>query len=374
MTDEFKSKIVDKNRLLLGIHGLRGVAALAVVFFHLVHVGGINSPDAFMFIGRDFGISVHLFFIVSAYSLCYSTEFRMNHPKWVQEYFVKRFFRIAPLFYVMILLELSRQFIMNGRVMKSFSEILLNLTFTFGFVPFSDLVWGSWSVGVEMIFYTIFPVLLMTLRTHRSVLVMVGISFVLSCLIRSALHAQETASTPNTRSGWADMAFASNFCFFALGIYAYHISRLYKTSILASRLIPALSVVTLGALLLFNGGKYFNGGGNFIIYAIWGLGLTALCVWQSAWPSLLIANWVFEYLGERSFSIYLLHPVVIFYSKTYLARVYNSLEVYFDAYAFFICATFIIVLVLVFAEFTYRFIEVPGIKFGRELIKQEKLT
>jgi peptidoglycan/LPS O-acetylase OafA/YrhL len=63
MNSVFNSEIVKKDRLLPGIHGLRGVAALAVVFFHLVHVGKINPPNAFGFIGRDFGISVHLFFI-----------------------------------------------------------------------------------------------------------------------------------------------------------------------------------------------------------------------------------------------------------------------------------------------------------------------
>jgi hypothetical protein len=41
---------------------------------------------------------------------------------------------------------------------------------------------------------------------------------------------------------------------------------------------------------------------------------------------------------------------------------------------FFVCATLTIALVLVFAEFTYMLIEVPGIKFDRKLITQWKLA
>ena len=64
---EFKSAIVQKDRLLPGIHGLRGIAALAVVLYHSQHLGGSTPPDFFKFIGRDFGYSVHLFFILSAF-------------------------------------------------------------------------------------------------------------------------------------------------------------------------------------------------------------------------------------------------------------------------------------------------------------------
>jgi peptidoglycan/LPS O-acetylase OafA/YrhL len=59
---EFKSAIVQKDLLLPGIHGLRGLAATAVVLYHLKHLAGITPPVFFEFIGRDFGYSVHLFY------------------------------------------------------------------------------------------------------------------------------------------------------------------------------------------------------------------------------------------------------------------------------------------------------------------------
>jgi hypothetical protein len=139
---EFKSAIVQNDRLLPGIHGLRGLAALAVALYHLNHLAGVAPPDYCKFIGRDFGFSVHLFYIVSAFSLTYSTGPRTGHPNWIPEYFIKRFFRIAPLFYLITAFEIVRQ-AAAGKIITDFKTILLNVTFTFGFVPFSGMVWGG---------------------------------------------------------------------------------------------------------------------------------------------------------------------------------------------------------------------------------------
>jgi peptidoglycan/LPS O-acetylase OafA/YrhL len=271
----------------------------------------------------------------------------------------------------MIAFEITRQIVFSGRLITDFNLILLNMTFTFGFVPFLDFIWGGWAVGVEMIFYAIFPVLILTIRTHRSALVLLLMSIMISYFIRSALHTQYLTLTPQPRFDSSYFAFASNMCFFAMGIYAYHVSRIYKESILVKRIIPFLAVMTIGGLMFFDAGQYFKGSGRLDI-VIWGLGLMALCVWQSVSPSLLIANRICEYWGERSFSIYLLHPVIIYFSKAHLLKTYEVLKPYIGSYAFFVCAALIIALVLFFAEFSYRLIEVPGIRFGRKLITQWK--
>jgi len=366
---EFKSEIVQKGRLLPGIHGLRGLAATAVVLYHVVNFAGIAPPDFFKFIGRDFGYSVHLFFILSAFSLYHSTESRTNHPNWIPEYLIKRFFRIAPLFYCMIAFIIIRQAMKASKVVADFDTILLNFTFTFGFVPFSGFVWAGWSVGIEMVFYAIFPVLILTIRTCRSAFIFLVISVMISYITRLGLHAQHIASIPQTQWDWSYFAFAPNLCFFAMGIVTYHVCRQYKESILVNRVIPFVAVIIIGGLMFFDVGKHLYGSGRWDIVT-WGFGLAALCIWQSVSPSLFFANRFVEYLGERSFSIYLLHPIVINYLKSPLASTYENLQPYFGSYAYFICAILIVALVLVFAEVTYRLIEVPGIRFGRKLIKR----
>jgi peptidoglycan/LPS O-acetylase OafA/YrhL len=132
-------------------------------------------------------------------------------------------------------------------------------------------------------------------------------------------------------------------------------------------MIPLMAMTLIGWLIFFDGGKYFDGSGRWDI-VVWGLSLAALCLWQSAKPSLIMAHGLFQYLGERSFSIYLVHPVVIVFSKAYLLEGYEELLSFIGAYAFFVCATLILVVILLCAELTYRLIEVPGIHLGRRLI------
>lgn len=358
------SALVQKDRLLPGIHGLRGAAALAVVFFHLVHVGQIAPPTALGFIGRDFGYSVHLFFILSAFSLMYSTEPALGRPGWLQSYLIKRFFRIAPLFYCMIAFESGRRVLFGGAAPDAVT-LLLNLSFAFGAVPFSGIVWGGWSVGVEMIFYAVFPVLLLALRNPRAALLFLLGSLIVSHAIRAGLHAQHLALVPRPKWDWSYFAFGSNLCFFAMGIYAYHLSRRLAADSGWLRGFAWLAVTLLCALMFFDLGKHFHAGRVDIL--LWGTGLSALCLWQSLKPGFVLASPVFEYLGERSFSIYLLHPVVITAAKNPLTALHAQFQATMGAWAFLVSAAAATVMVLAAAEITYRLIEVPGIRLGRRL-------
>ncbi len=368
---EFNSALVQQERLLPGIHGLRGVAALAVALFHLVHIVGARPPDLFQFIERDFGYGVHLFFILSAFSLMHSTEPRTNGPDWVLTYFTKRFFRIAPLFYFMIFMFVAFGFFRVAEL-KDFNKLILNLTFTFGFVPVSSIVWAGWTVGVEMIFYGVLPVLLLLMKTHRSAFILLILSIVVSSTLRSALHVQLINVEPSLPFGVSYYSFASNMCFFAMGIYVYLLSKSYAGhKVLFSFYAPIVATVIIGGLICFDVAPLRKGSGRLDI-VLWGLGLSALCAWQSRQPSSVIASYAFEYLGERSFSIYLLHPVVLFLSKDYLLKVYGTCSPVVGSYSYFICASILLIAVLVVAEFTYRFIEVPGINLGRRMIALRK--
>lgn len=369
---EFNSALVQRERLLPGIHGLRGVAALAIVLFHLVHIGGIRPPNLFQFIGRDFGYGVHLFFILSAFSLMHSTEPRMNVSDWLSAYFIKRLFRIAPLFYFMIAIFVAFNLLPVVGVKDRLIGIVLNLTFTFGFVPSSSLVWGGWSVGVEMIFYGIFPVLLLLIRTHMSAFTLLIISIVVSSALRSVLHFQYMNADPSARFDWSYFSFPSNMCFFAMGIYVYLLNKFYAgRKLLFSLYAPIVATVIIGGLLSFDVSALLKNSGRLDII-LWGIGLSALCAWQCREPSGAIASYAFEYLGERSFSMYLLHPVILFYSKDYLLKVYSVCSAIIGSYSYFVCAIMLLAAVLVVAECTYRFIEVPGINLGRRLIAWRK--
>jgi peptidoglycan/LPS O-acetylase OafA/YrhL len=200
------------------------------------------------------------------------------------------------------------------------------------------------------------------------------VSIIISCTLRSELHYQYLSANPTARFDWSYFSFESNMCFFAMGMYAYRLSQCYKADTKLMRIfVPTIAIVIISALLFFELGKYLNNSSRLDI-VLWGIGLSALCIWQGVLPSILIGNKIFEYLGERSFSIYLLHPVVIFYSKNQLGSAYELLLPHIGQSAYFICAALLFSSILIFAELTYRLVEVPGINVSRKLIKTREVA
>jgi peptidoglycan/LPS O-acetylase OafA/YrhL len=368
-SNDFHSATIPKERLLPGIHGLRGIAALSIVFYHLYHLTGINIPEIFKFIARDFGYGAHLFFVLSAFSLMHSTECTMSRSNWTRDYFIKRFFRIAPLFYLLIVFVLTGQIVAHGKVVD-IPTILLNVFFVFGFTPSSGIVWGGWTVGVEMIFYVLFPVLLIAIRTTRTSLIYLFAAVFISCVSRYIFHEQYLRTIPLAQyDWWGYFSFLPNLFFFVIGICAFKLKNTFTRESIALRfLIPLIAVVIVGVLLLSEMDKPLRSNSGRLDLLVWGIGFGALCIWQSIRPGFWSANKIFRYVGERSYSMYLLHPVIIVFLKGYIIKFYVCLVPYVGAYAFFICSIIVLGIVLIVAEIAYRTIEVPGIKLGRTFI------
>lgn len=374
--EEFHSATIPDSRLMQGILGLRGIAAFAVVLFHIHFMTGIPMPEGFNFIERDFGYGAQLFFVLSAFSLMYSTENTMNRPDWVKEYLLKRFFRISPLFYAILAFELVMFAMQIFTPFPSIYTVLSNVLFVFGFIQDvqAGLVWAGWTIGVEMIFYVLFPVLLMVVKTKNQALILMLVATLISYVSRIELHAQYLNTVPQPQFDWSSFAFTSNLYFFAVGIYAYRLERsLIESGKSLHVLIPLAATITIGVLLLTEADRSLKSEGRLDLI-VWAFGFGALCVWQSAKPSSWSANRFFEHLGERSYSVYLLHPMIILFTRNYIVSFYSKLEPSVGAYAFFICALAVMCMVLGMAEITYRAIEVPGIKLGRKIIRTMRVA
>jgi peptidoglycan/LPS O-acetylase OafA/YrhL len=88
---------------LPGIHGLRAIAALGVIAFHVAFVPGyVTLPPILGYIIPQLGLGVPLFFVLSAFSLAYSHDDSVGKRGWIWPYLLKRLFRIAPLFWAMM--------------------------------------------------------------------------------------------------------------------------------------------------------------------------------------------------------------------------------------------------------------------------------
>jgi peptidoglycan/LPS O-acetylase OafA/YrhL len=185
---------------------------------------------------------------------------------------------------------------------------------------------------------------------------------------RSLSHMEYLQANPTPRWDGSYFWFASNLYFFGAGIYAYRIVHELKDGSPVSRvLIPVIAVGLIGVLLFTEIDLPLQNPGR-IDLVVWASGFAALCIWQSRNPSRWIASKFLEYTGERSYSVYLLHGPIILYLKDYIRNGYVMLHDFIGAYAFFLCAAAVLLLIMAAAEITYRLVEVPGIRLGRRII------
>ena len=94
------SPILSQERLE-AIDGLRGVAALYILVYHLALLPQPNLTvplwaSRFVLTG---GTGVTLFFLMSPFCLCLSKQKRRQESQLTMNFYLRRFFRIAPLFY-----------------------------------------------------------------------------------------------------------------------------------------------------------------------------------------------------------------------------------------------------------------------------------
>jgi len=239
---------------------------------------------------------------------------------------------------------------------KPLSDTAINALFVFNLVPdlSQGIVWASWTIGVEMIFYAMLPVLLAMAPNRTSAFCLALAAVVVSVFAR--MHLQQAKDLPAI---YAHLAFVSNFGIFCMGILAY---RLYSHSgnrVRDLRLVMAACVVVTIAVFGPFRTQVFPGRADIIL---WVLAFGLLTIWQAMRPSFLLSNSFAQFLGERSYSIYLLHPFIIHSLRDTYASIYGKIEL--PGVSFLICAALSIIIVVICADVTYRLIEVPGIRLG----------
>ena len=176
------------------IDALRGWAIIGVLFAHITLVGTVIYPSwlyetATVYVGPR---GVQLFFVVSAFTLCLSWYNRKQKEKHVlTNFYIRRFFRIAPLFYLAFAYFLYLQGFWNGNLNHySFANIATTILFLNGFFPawINNIVYGGWTIAVEMTFYALFPFLVSKIQSIRTSLIILFISFFVMQAFRLLLN------------------------------------------------------------------------------------------------------------------------------------------------------------------------------------------
>lgn len=358
------------------LDALRFFAIVYVVISHLVLIPQPNLliPEwiaPFIINGGDAGVS--LFFVLSAFSLSYSMDARSGETMLVRNFYIRRSFRIAPLFYILMVLYWIRDAVVFG-VFHPVSEVLVNASLLFNLVPacVGGFVWASWTIGVIVLFYLLFPLIHKYIRNLYAALALfvasVLIAWVWSYFVTNYGEAIGYLKADEIGFAWG-FGFLQHLPVFACGIVVYHLFFDYfsKTSHNARQ---AYGFIFILSFVLFYGvllteymqniiwGKTILHGICFSLIVL-GLGLK---------PFNFLVNSKTAYLGKVSYSMYLFHPILIFTIIPVYRWFYNLVPTDILGYLASLLITFI---QLVFISLlSYRYIERTGIALGEKLISR----
>jgi len=346
------------------LDSLRGIAIILVLLAHTGMQGVNKLPDWFLRITSvDLGPrGVQLFFVVSAYTLCLSYSQRKNNEKFpINNFYLRRFFRIAPLFYLAIFLYLFLGFSVEN---KDFSllNIFTVLSFTNSFFPqyINNIVFGGWSIAIEAFFYFIFPFIFTFLTSIRRTVLFTFMSMIVFQNIRYFfLSLPAVSDTPDLQT-YTFQFFPSQFPVFLIGILFFAIHQKNPTK-RERRIVTAFFMLTF--LLAIS--QYIFGvkviAGHYIYALIFG----ALLHFLHTTPVKLLVNSFTAYVGRISFSVYLIHTAMF-----YLLSYYGILDTVPQIPILNFAIRFLLVTVLSFAfgSITYYEIERRGISIGKKII------
>lgn len=301
------------------IDAMRGYAILGVV---LTHAGQWTRPASEWAVQlcRNGALGVQLFFVASAFALFLSNEARRpSARKPVADFFVRRFFRVAPMFYVGLVFFL----LLAGLGPRLWAphglgppHIILTALFLHGWLPetINSVVPGGWSIAAETSFYLLLPLLFKLVTTRTRALVFLACTLVLGPLMNTWLA---PLLTPDYSANFAYLG--ENFKFFwifgelpvfACGILLYHLQRAYRDR--PDRRIGlgclAVCVASGGALFRQMPALYPP---SFFAVAAYGTAFMLFGLALHHLRSRLLVNPAVVFIGKISYSLYFVHFAVL---------------------------------------------------------------
>ncbi|VTU02539.1 acyltransferase 3 : Acyltransferase OS=Pseudomonas taiwanensis SJ9 GN=O164_23910 PE=4 SV=1: Acyl_transf_3 [Gemmataceae bacterium] len=288
------------------IDAVRGWAILGVIAVHTSYHSAPLPEPVWQVVSRG-NYGVQLFFVASAVTLLFSYEARRNRDaRPVRAFFVRRFFRIAPLLYLGIPFYLwwygcgPRPMAPDG---VGWVDVVATVCFANGWRPeqINAVVPGVWSVAAEVSFYLLAPVLFSLARTPRQAATLFAAAWALAVAVRhgGVAAALFPAATPFTVNALGIFWFPNQLPVFLLGVLTYHLIRTPREAGVGY-LCLAAAVVASDAVPLAYTGPVFYGA----LAALFVLGL-------STGPYPLLDNRVTRSIGVVSFAGYVSHFAVI---------------------------------------------------------------
>lgn len=374
MTGERTRKTSETHKLDF-VDALRGVAILMVAFLHcgneVIFRSKISIGHAAILhkIFDQGNKGVQLFFVLSAFTLFYSYDKRKNEPGETGNFFIRRVFRIAPMYYLGITIYLF----VNGTTGNMWSDykpiaglhVIANFLFIHGFNVywFNSVVPGGWSIADEMVFYCLIPILVYIITSINRAFIYVVITVSIKVILELYFNNHIPIANRELWNNYIFWYLPSQLPVFGFGMAAYYLFKSQhkmKQFALWALLFIALAVIQLMLDISF-------------IYLFYCYGFVALFMFLANGKGSCVVNKLTKFFGQISFSLYVLHFAIIHFIAKLFLQYFGSAT---TATTVFLQAILLYLITLVLGGFisslTYRYVELSFQRLGQQLIAARK--
>ncbi|MCS4490154.1 MULTISPECIES: acyltransferase [unclassified Corynebacterium] len=294
------------------LEGVRGVAALGVMTTHIAFQTGLDPRSVGGAIIARFDFFVAVFFTLSAFVLWRQHRY--------QGYYMRRFARIVPAYWIMVLLAWA---LLSDSFAMSKSLIIAHLSFTQLYIP-QGLIGGLthlWSLVVEIAFYLLVPPLYCVLKRFPPwgrILVIVA----LAAISLGWAWLPWVIASPAPGIANRQIYPPAFFLWFALGIIAAELEPRCAGSPLARAWFRARVPCVVGALIIaYIAGQEWVGPlglthpspGEFTVRILLGGVFSIFIIGPYIWAEgrSIYTTAPVTYLGRISYSFFLVHLPVL---------------------------------------------------------------
>jgi peptidoglycan/LPS O-acetylase OafA/YrhL len=298
------------------LDGLRGFAVLIVFLSHT------SGRDQTVIPALDFSgighLGVYLFFVLSGFLLTYSLLHRGKIS--IFNFYVRRFFRIAPLYYLVLLGVFIHQTV-TGTVNERYLHISDGFRGLFNHLIFYQGDSVFWTIAAEFQFYLILPFLLLLLfRFGKAAIYALSALFVLYAIFYLLIIYKQVDSQYALRVALIshDGQFLDVFWCGMLAAFAYRSDRL-KTLYLSSKKIVdnlmialfscmiLVSLVAIASRFIFFSAEFFTLRYFSLLYGLFFAALLLNTLYGNRFFVKLFDLKILRIIGITGFGWYLLH-------------------------------------------------------------------
>ena len=318
---------------------------------------------------RNGYLFVDLFFVISGFVICATYATRLETLGDFRSFLIRRFGRLFPLLvFSTVLYVLAKNGLIwakrgavalghgdrfreagfNDYLIPSAAEIVSTLTFTHGMGVFDRLVLNpvSWSISTEFYAYVLFAVICLwvTGRARLAIFALLSaVGFVATAWATSELHG--CVNHGKCFDVTYDFGFARCVGSFFLGALVWHFSRAGRFSAGALQLAGLL-----GLAALFYFADVFPALA-FVTPLLFAVLVLSVCR-DTGWLSAVLKTRPCQVLGQRSYSVYMIHPVLMLCMAPFVRHATGAVAGTVAIVAY-------VGMLVVASGWTYRWIEDP---------------